>query len=105
MTNERSRHSLMAINRGFKMKFAIVTFPYSMDTDKGTGIWNASLFGDFLRSTLSWWRRVKISASSEDFNRNNPMTAHQISLRMSPIGASITRFAAIRQMDRVYINR
>jgi hypothetical protein len=51
---------------------------------------------------LSWWRRVKISASSEDFDRNNPMTAHQISLRMSPIGASIARFAAIRQLDRVY---
>ena len=30
------------------------------------------------------------------------MTAHQISLRMSPIGASIARFAAIRQLDRVY---
>jgi hypothetical protein len=41
ITNERSRHSLMAINRGFKMKFAIVTFPYSMDTDKGTGFWKA----------------------------------------------------------------
>jgi hypothetical protein len=51
---------------------------------------------------LSWWRRVKISASSEDLDRNNPMTAHQISLRMSPIGASIARFAAIRQLDRVY---
>src|SRR5450631_2292638 len=63
---------------------------------------NTSLFGDFLRSTLSWWRRVKISASSEDFDRNNPMTAHQISLRMSPIGASIARFAALRQLDRVY---
>jgi transposase len=61
-----------------------------------------SLLGDFLRSTLSWWRRVKISASSDDLDRNNPMTAHQISLRMSPIGASIARFAAIRQLDRVY---
>jgi hypothetical protein len=30
------------------------------------------------------------------------MTAQQISLRMSPIGASIARFAAIRQLDRVY---
>ena len=35
-------------------------------------------------------------------DQNNPMTAHQISLRMSPIGASIARFAAIRQLDRVY---
>jgi hypothetical protein len=38
----------------------------------------------------------------EDLDRNNPMTAHQISLRMSAIGASIARFAAIRQLDRVY---
>ena len=55
-----------------------------------------------LRGTLSWWCRVKISASSDDLDRNNPMTVHQISLRMSPIGASIARFAAIRQLDRVY---
>jgi hypothetical protein len=53
-------------------------------------------------STLCWWRKVKISASSDDLDRNNPMTVHQISLRMSPIGASIARFAAIRQLDRVY---
>jgi hypothetical protein len=45
----------------------------------------ASRFGDFLRSTLTWWRSVKISASSEALDRNSPMTAHQISLRMSPI--------------------
>jgi len=62
----------------------------------------ASRFGDFLRSTLSWWRRVKISTSSDDLDRNSPMTAHQISLRISPVGHSIARFAAIRQLDRVY---
>ena len=49
----------------------------------------ASRFGDFLRSTLSWYRSVKISASSETLDRNSPMTAHQISLSISPIGASI----------------
>ena len=43
----------------------------------------------------------RISASSEAFDRNNPMTAHQISLRMSPMGRSIARLAAIRQPDRV----
>jgi hypothetical protein len=41
----------------------------------------ASRFGDFLRSTLSWWLSVKISASSEALDRNSPMTAYRISLR------------------------
>ena len=35
-------------------------------------------FGDFLRSTLSWWRSDRISASSETRDRNSPMTVHQI---------------------------
>jgi hypothetical protein len=34
--------------------------------------------GDFRRSTLSWWRSVRISASSEALDWNNPMTARQI---------------------------
>jgi len=46
----------------------------------------ASRFGDFRRSTLSWWRSVRVSASSEALDRNNPMTAHQISLSVSPMG-------------------
>jgi hypothetical protein len=46
-------------------------------------------FGDFLRSTLSWWRSIRISASSEALDRNNPMAADQIS-------------APTRQLDRVY---
>ncbi len=37
-------------------------------------------------STLSWWRSVRVSASSEALDRNNPMTAHQISLSKSPMG-------------------
>jgi hypothetical protein len=45
---------------------------------------------------------VRISAASETLDRNSPMTAHQISLRMSPMGASIARFAILRQSDRVY---
>jgi transposase len=56
----------------------------------------ASRFGDFLRSTLSWWRSVRISASSEILDRNSPITAHQISLNISPMGRSIARFAASR---------
>ena len=31
----------------------------------------ASRFGDFLRSTSSWWRSVRISASSETLDRNS----------------------------------
>jgi hypothetical protein len=39
--------------------------------------------GDFLHSTLSWWRSARISASSEARDRNSPMTTHQISLTIS----------------------
>jgi transposase len=46
-------------------------------------------FGAFRRSTLSWWRSVRISASSEARDRKSPITAHQISLRMSPMSGSI----------------
>lgn len=59
-----------------------------------------SRFGEFLRSTLSWWLSVRISAPSEALDRNSPMTTHQISLSMSPI--NMAGFAAMRQPDRVY---
>jgi hypothetical protein len=62
----------------------------------------ATRFDDFLRSTLSSQRNVKISASSEALDRNNPITAHQINLSTSAMGQSIARFAAARQPDRVY---
>jgi len=42
-----------------------------------------------------------MSASSEALDRNSPVTAHQISLSISPMGGSIARFAAIRQSERV----
>jgi len=45
----------------------------------------ASRFGAFLRSTLSWWHSVRISASSEARDRKRPMATAQISLSMSPI--------------------
>jgi hypothetical protein len=35
-------------------------------------------------------------ASSEPLDRNSPMTANQISLRMSPMKRSIARFTALR---------
>jgi hypothetical protein len=34
---------------------------------------------------VSWWRSIKISASSVALDRNSPMTAHQTSLSMSPM--------------------
>jgi len=46
----------------------------------------ASLFGAFPRSTVSWWRSARISASSEARDRTSPMTAHHISLSTSPMG-------------------
>jgi hypothetical protein len=45
----------------------------------------ASRFGAFLRSTLSWWHSVRISASSEARDRKRPMATAQIRLSMSPI--------------------
>ncbi len=45
---------------------------------------------------------ARISASSDALDRNRPMTAQQISLRISAMGGSIARFAALRQPDRFY---
>jgi hypothetical protein len=33
--------------------------------------------GDLRRSTLSWWRSVKISACSDARDRNNPISANR----------------------------
>jgi hypothetical protein len=62
----------------------------------------ASRFGDFPRNTLSCWRGVGISASSGALDRNRPMTVQQISLRISAMGASVARFVAICQSDRIH---
>jgi hypothetical protein len=48
---------------------------------------------------LSWWRSVRISASSEALDRNSAMIADQISLSKSAIGRCIARFALERQSD------
>ena len=62
----------------------------------------ASRFGDFLRSTMSWWRSAMISASREARDLKSPMTTHKISFSISPMRRSIARFAALRQWDKVY---
>ena len=62
----------------------------------------ASRFGDFLRSTMSWWRSAMISASREARDLKSPMTTHKISLSKSLMRRSIARFAALRQRDKVY---
>ena len=62
----------------------------------------ASRFGDFLRSTMSWWRSARISASREARDLKSPMTTHQIRLSISLMSRSIARFAALRQWDKVY---
>jgi transposase len=62
----------------------------------------ASRFGDFLRSTMSWWRSAMISASREARDLKSPMTTNQISFSISPMRRSIARFAALRQWDKVY---
>jgi hypothetical protein len=50
-------------------------------------------FGDLRLSTLSWCRRIRISACNATRDRNSPAMAHQISPQRSPIGPIINRFA------------
>src|SRR6266446_7235617 len=47
---------------------------------------NATRFGDLRRSTLSWCRRTRISASNAARGRNSPIKAYQINLQRSLIG-------------------
>jgi hypothetical protein len=48
---------------------------------------NANRLGDLRRSTLSWCRRTRISASNAARDRNSPIRAHQINLQRSLIGS------------------
>ena len=48
---------------------------------------NANRFGDLRRSTLSWCRRTRISASNAARDRNSPIQAHQINLQKSLIAS------------------
>ena len=53
--------------------------------------------GDLRRSTFSWCRSTRISASSAARDRKRPAKAHQISLQRSIKAASINRFARAYQ--------
>ena len=53
--------------------------------------------GRFCRSTLSWCRSKRISASSEARDRNSPTKAHQSRLQYPSSGGSIVRFGFICQ--------
>lgn len=57
---------------------------------------------DLRRSTLSWCRRIRISASNAARDRNSPIKAHQINLEMSVMKRSINRFAGAGQPIWVY---
>jgi hypothetical protein len=46
-----------------------------------------SRVGALRRSTLSWCRRTRISASNAARDRNSPIKAHQIKLQRSLIGS------------------
>jgi hypothetical protein len=59
---------------------------------------NANRFGDLRRSTLSWCRRTRISASNANRDRNSPIKAHQINLQKSLIDRTINRFAILSQL-------
>jgi hypothetical protein len=48
---------------------------------------SANSFGDLRRSTLSWCRRTRISASNVARDRNSPIKAYQINLQRSLIGS------------------
>jgi hypothetical protein len=43
----------------------------------------ATRFGDLRRSTLSWCRRTRISASSRALDRNNLVSAQASNLKMT----------------------
>ena len=58
--------------------------------------------GDLRRSTFSWCRSARISASSAARDRKRPAKAHQISLQRSIIAASINRFARAYQPTLVF---
>jgi hypothetical protein len=60
-------------------------------------------FGALRRSTLSWCRSTRISASNAARDRNSPITAHQINLQRSTIAAIINRFVGDRQPLWVYV--
>src|SRR5262249_13424025 len=60
--------------------------PYSTANARRSMPLNATLFGDLRRSTLSWWRRARISASSRALDRNSLVSAHASSVRKSIIG-------------------
>jgi len=47
---------------------------------------NANRFRDLRRSTLSWCRRTRVSASNAARDRNSPIKAHQINPQRSLIG-------------------
>ena len=64
-------------------------------SDRPGVVGDSGRFGDFLRSTLSCWRSVRISASSDALDRNRPMTAQQISLRTSAMGGSTHPLLAV----------
>ncbi len=48
---------------------------------------NANRFGELRRSTLSWCRGTRISASNAARDRNSPIKAHQINVQRSLIGS------------------
>src|SRR5712692_5811565 len=58
----------------------------------------ATRFGDLRRTTLSWCRSTRISASNAARDRNSPIKAHQISLKRSLIHGTINRFAGVSQL-------
>jgi len=55
-------------------------------------------YGDLRRSTLSWWRSTRISASNAARDRNSRVNAHQINLQRSLIHGTINRFADVSQL-------
>jgi len=60
----------------------------------------AGLLGPIRRRTLICWRSTRFSTSSAALERNNPTSAHQISLQTSLIAHSINRFALARHWVR-----
>src|SRR5499427_10513271 len=74
--------------------------PREADENQSIGSPEGRPLGPIRRRTLICWRSTRFSTSSAALERNNPTSAHQISLQTSLIAHSINRFALARHWVR-----
>jgi hypothetical protein len=80
----RNAHHPSGARRALEERVVFIVYVHSAFSERST-LLKATRFGNLRRSTLSWCRRTRISASNAARDRNSPIKAHQISLQMSLI--------------------